>query len=308
MVLNKQEKPNKSKMLTNICKYPERNEFIIDLTAKYVKEGRSVLVISGRRGDKKSPLQGLIKNIEKYVKGVSKISLTKKTDYKEWGMSELKTAIANRKYSKEISDHIADMIDKFIATNKDEFNQELTDEDDDKKGTVKHLELMANLLKERHNIPSLIYAGGDKVDKLKQMDKLNVLFSVYPMVNEGFNCKKLNTLIMATPTNDTRQIRGRIMRQMTDEFNPLIIDIVDEFCNFINNASKRITDYKNNGYNIKKYIWDEGDISEAQKKTKKVKSISDVSKYLKDFDGKVSSDDETVDIVSKSKKKKCLID
>lgn len=305
-VLNSQDKPNKSKMLTNICKYPERNEFIVDLAARYVKEGRSILVISGRRGDKKSKLHELIKNIDDYIREQTKLtgvkygSLIRKTDYKEWNIDQLKKAIEDRKVNAMMSKYITGMIETYLKTGANEFNEEMTESDSDsgsgsgsgkKKdkdspGTVKHLELLAAKLKEKYGIPSLIYAGGDKVDKLKQMDNLNVLFSVYPMVNEGFNCKKLNTLIMATPTNDTRQIRGRIMRQMTDEFNPLIIDIVDSFSNYLKNASKRITDYNKNGYNVVKYIWNDGEIlpmEKIQQKKPKVKSITDVSKYLKSF-------------------------
>jgi superfamily II DNA or RNA helicase len=309
-ILNKQDKPNKSKMLTNICKYPERNEFIIDLVAKHVKAGRSILVISGRRGDKKSKLQDLIKTLDEYIREQSKLSgvkygsLIRKTNYKDWTLDDLNTALLSRKLSEGMMKYCNQQIEYYKKNEQgNEFNEEMTDSDQDSdqenegSGTVKHLELMATKLKDKYGIPSLIYAGGDKVEKLKQMDTLNVLFSVYPMVNEGFNCKKLNTLIMATPTNDTRQIRGRIMRQMTDEYNPLIIDIVDSFSNFVNNATKRVTDYVKNGYKVSKYIWNSGEIipmEKVQPRKPKIKSITDASKYLKMFDaGKIESVIET---------------
>jgi superfamily II DNA or RNA helicase len=336
-ILNKQDKPNKSKMLTNICKYPERNEFIVDLVAKYVAAGRSILVISGRRGDKKSKIHDLIKELDEYIRDQSKLtgvkygSLTRKTNYKEWDITELVRAINDRKLTGEMTKYCLGRIEYYKKNGANDFNEEITDSDsgdgDEKEkgtGTVKHLELMAAKLKDKHGISSLIYAGGDKVEKLKQMEKLNVLFSVYPMVNEGFNCKKLNTLIMATPTNDTRQIRGRIMRQMTDEFNPLIIDIVDCFSNYPNNAQKRITDYNKNGYNVVKYVWNSGEIlpmEKIQPRKPKIKSITDVSKYLKTVGEKQPESDSdlekdtynllmtsTLSITNGNKKGICLID
>ena len=38
------------KMINNICEYFERSEMIKDITKKYNKEGRCVLILSDRRG------------------------------------------------------------------------------------------------------------------------------------------------------------------------------------------------------------------------------------------------------------------
>jgi superfamily II DNA or RNA helicase len=46
------------------------------------------------------------------------------------------------------------------------------------------------------------------------------------MVNEGFNCKKLITLIMATPKTDIEQAVGRILREKHSQ--PIVVDIVDK--------------------------------------------------------------------------------
>ena len=48
--LNFRKEPCMPKMINNICNYLPRTELIIELTLKYNKEGRNVLILSDRRG------------------------------------------------------------------------------------------------------------------------------------------------------------------------------------------------------------------------------------------------------------------
>jgi superfamily II DNA or RNA helicase len=63
-------------------------------------------------------------------------------------------------------------------------------------------------------------------------DTKQVLLCTYGMVNEGFNCVRLNTLIFATPRSNVTQTIGRIYRKKHD-ITPTIIDIVDNYSLFV---------------------------------------------------------------------------
>jgi superfamily II DNA or RNA helicase len=164
-----------------------------------------------------------------------------------------------------------------------------SDSDDDteknnSKDTVgnsfQQLKILADKLLTKYNIESVTYVGGDKVSKLKEMDTKKVLFSIYQMVEEGFNCPKLNTMIYATPITKTKQIRGRIMRQKHEKFRPLIIDIIDCFSNFKNQANQRKNQYVKAGYNIKNFYWTNGIVTgEKPKKNKDSSNKNEEENY-----------------------------
>jgi superfamily II DNA or RNA helicase len=75
------------------------------------------------------------------------------------------------------------------------------------------------------------------------------------MIEEGFDCKTLDTLIMATPKVTIEQSVGRILRKQKEErtIKPLVIDIYDLFANNLNKGKKRLTFYKKQKYRIKTY-------------------------------------------------------
>lgn len=71
--------------------------------------------------------------------------------------------------------------------------------------------------------------------------------------SEGMDIPKLNTIILSSPKTDVEQSVGRILRQKKKDrkMNPLIIDIIDQFCkSFISQGKKRITFYRKNSYII----------------------------------------------------------
>ena len=72
------------------------------------------------------------------------------------------------------------------------------------------------------------------------------------MASEGFDCKTLNTIILASPKSNIEQAVGRILRQKKEDRKhiPLIIDIIDNFSVFQRQGEKRKKFYKKNNYNI----------------------------------------------------------
>lgn len=94
------------------------------------------------------------------------------------------------------------------------------------------------------------YVGGMKNEDLLESEKKQIILGTYNMVSEGFDLPKLDTLIMASPKSNVEQSVGRIQRKLiTDrEYTPLVIDIVDGFSVFKNQAKKRCAFYKKSGF------------------------------------------------------------
>lgn len=129
------------------------------------------------------------------------------------------------------------------------------------------------------------YIGGLKRDILKESLKCRIIIGTYNMLEEGFDCKTLNTLIMATPKSDIQQTVGRILRLEKHKrtIKPLVIDIYDQFANCINKGKRRIAYYRKQKYNIDNYLIDDNQDPRTQiklekdnknKKVKKAKNIN----------------------------------
>jgi superfamily II DNA or RNA helicase len=114
-----------------------------------------------------------------------------------------------------------------------------------------HLENIGNGI-QTLNIPYGYYFGGMKQDDLKKSENQKVILGTFCMVSEGFDCKSLDTLIIASPKSDVVQSVGRILREEVHNRKhiPLVIDIIDQFSIFERQAQKRLKYYKTQKYTI----------------------------------------------------------
>jgi superfamily II DNA or RNA helicase len=97
------------------------------------------------------------------------------------------------------------------------------------------------------------YIGGMKQTDLELSTKKMAILATYQMAAEGLDISTIDTIVLATPKSDIEQAVGRI-RPKTDDSDrntPLVIDIVDEFSIFENQAFKRLNFYKKKNYEIK---------------------------------------------------------
>jgi superfamily II DNA or RNA helicase len=96
------------------------------------------------------------------------------------------------------------------------------------------------------------YIGGMKQAALELSTKKLAILATYQMAAEGLDIATIDTIVLATPKTDIEQAVGRIRPKTGDsERNtPLVIDIVDEFSIFENQAFKRLTFYKKKNYEI----------------------------------------------------------
>jgi superfamily II DNA or RNA helicase len=84
---------------------------------------------------------------------------------------------------------------------------------------------------------AITYLGGAKA---KQVPSNRILVSTYALAGEGFDCVRLDTLVLATPASDVVQAVGRVLRGAPD---PRIYDIVDMWSVFIAQSTKRRKQY-----------------------------------------------------------------
>lgn len=96
------------------------------------------------------------------------------------------------------------------------------------------------------------YIGGMKQAALEQSTKKLVILATYQMAAEGLDIATIDTIVLATPKTDIEQAVGRIRPKQvdSDRNTPLVIDIVDEFSIFENQAFKRLAFYKKKNYEI----------------------------------------------------------
>ena len=91
-----------------------------------------------------------------------------------------------------------------------------------------------------------------KESALKESEEKTLMLATFSMAAEGFDCAALNTLILANSKSDIEQSVGRILRQKKESrlYDPLIIDVVDDYSSFGRQAIKRKRFYKKNNYII----------------------------------------------------------
>ena len=116
-----------------------------------------------------------------------------------------------------------------------------------------HCECLLRLVEERNIVGKScgLYMGGMKQSQLAANEACDALFATYSLAHEGLDIPSLNTLVLATPKTDVVQSCGRILRETGEKrFDPLIIDIVDQFANLIAQSRKRSAFYKKTGFSI----------------------------------------------------------
>lgn len=138
-----------------------------------------------------------------------------------------------------------------------------------------HLSKIHELLKNK-NIDSGFYVGGMKPHDLRISQEKNIILGTFSMASEGMDIPKLNTIILGSPKSDIVQSVGRILRQKKENrtFNPLVIDINDNFSLFINQSKKRLAFYSKNNYDITYYNLDGSNYKYEKKSNKKKNTLN----------------------------------
>ena len=116
-----------------------------------------------------------------------------------------------------------------------------------------HLETL-NLMSQHYGVPPGdmgLYVGGMSKKQLEVAKTKKVIFSTYSMTAEATDIPQLDTLVMATPKSDIRQIVGRILRVHEGKKEPVVFDVVDSSSNvFKGYWDKRMSWYRKVGAEV----------------------------------------------------------
>jgi superfamily II DNA or RNA helicase len=159
------------------------------------------------------------------------------------------------------------------------------------------------------------YIGGMSEAELKKSEKKQVILASYSMCSEGLDIPTLNTEFLITPKTDIVQIVGRILRAKHEISHPIIYDFIDSHDLFQRQWLKRKAYYKKQNYKIigtnsKEYNTDFGkwrqiyepkniDSDKCNKKIKKQISIKSRSSSDKSITNDSESDDDDTELSSK---------
>ncbi len=162
------------------------------------------------------------------------------------------------------------------------------------------------------------YRGNDGKNKkeykrlLEESAKCDVVLGTHHIAQEGLDIPAINTEIMATPSAEVEQAVGRILRRFHEKVNPMVIDLVDGFANFPNQARTRAKFYKSEDYEIQNLPLPIGDdFKEAEP------FLTEIAEYIADTEFKQSrlsldemSDDDDEDSTAKDSipTGTCLVD
>tara|TARA_Y100000389_G_scaffold22767_1_gene19469 strand:- start:6371 stop:7798 length:1428 start_codon:yes stop_codon:yes gene_type:complete len=135
-----------------------------------------------------------------------------------------------------------------------------------------HLNIMEKYIHENiapNNVGQ--YVGGMKPSQLHHSQEKDIILGTFSMASEGMDIPKLNTCILGSPKSDVQQSVGRIFREKECDrtHHPLIVDIIDDFSLFTNQAGKRQTLYRK--MNFKLFM--DGEEVTKKKTTRKKKEI-----------------------------------
>jgi len=115
-----------------------------------------------------------------------------------------------------------------------------------------------------------MYVGGMKAADLEASQDRTVILATFSFASEGFDVPGLDTLVLASPKTDIEQSVGRVLRQRAaDRVRvPLVIDVVDDFSVFRNQARKRKAYYKKRGYETTTSSFSDTKASEGEEEEK----------------------------------------
>ena len=117
---------------------------------------------------------------------------------------------------------------------------------------VQHLKDIQELVDKLNICTTGFYIGGMKEKDLQKSIEKDVILATFSMAEEGFDCKELDSIVLASPKSKIEQAIGRILRKKACDRDkvPIVIDIADEFSVFKNQNIKRRKFYKKNKYQI----------------------------------------------------------
>jgi superfamily II DNA or RNA helicase len=254
-------KPQISSMISKVCEYSRRTEFIIDVIKDFI---RKTDVTKEQYIMNKQQMDACVPNCE--ICGRNNNYLMKNTccecvKYCMICLNDIKpemVEIINKKTGKKTQTKKTPRCPNCQKVLK--YEQNYVENPDVKPIQETQSIILAhnlNILEYIHdkfickNLASVgYYVGGMKEKELKQSENKQVILATYAMANEGLDIATLNAEFLITPKTDVVQTIGRVLRAKHAINDPIIYDIYDAHEVFVKQWGKRKSYYKKQGYKI----------------------------------------------------------
>jgi superfamily II DNA or RNA helicase len=251
-ILDYRGKPQNSSMISKLCEYNRRTEFIVKTLYDFIS----------------------VDNVDKKIMEQHKLDMDKAVPNCEICNKNINYLIRNTccdcvKYCMQCMEKMEENIDKNGKKERTKcpncnkvlkYEQNYIENPYVKPLEQTHTIVMAHNLNILHyiykkfvckNLASVgYYIGGMKENELKKTEKKQVVLASFSMSSEGLDIPSLNSEFLITPKTDIVQSVGRILRAKHSFSHPIIYDFVDSHDVFQRQWFKRKSYYKKQNYKI----------------------------------------------------------
>ena len=263
-VLDFKGQPQISSMISKLCTYNRRTEFIIKLLTDFIEVDtveKNVIEAHKIEMDLNNPCCELCKKKENYLLkntccSVIKYCLPCLQKIEEFAEQNITYFIMPDGQKKQYKERPKCPICKKVL----KYEQNYIENPYVKPLEQTHTIVLSHNLNVLHyiykklvckNLASVgYYVGGMSEKELKNSEKKQVILASFSMANEGLDIPTLNAEFLITPKTDIVQTIGRVLRAKHAFNDPIIYDIVDIHDCFQRQWLKRKAYYKKNDYNI----------------------------------------------------------
>lgn len=248
-ILDYRGQPQNSSMISKLCEYNRRTEFIISTLCDFIRVDNADLAIMNKH---KLAMDNSVPNCQVCNKNNNYLIRNTCCDSVKYCMPCMENIEVNCRKGER---------PKCPTCKKTlKYEQNYIENPYVKPLEQTHTIVMAHNLNILHymykkfvckNLASVgYYVGGMKELQLKSSENKQVIFASYSMCSEGLDIPTLNAEFLITPKTDVVQIVGRVLRAKHRFSHPIIYDFVDSHDVFQRQWLKRKAYYKKQNYKI----------------------------------------------------------
>ena len=248
-ILDYRGKPQNSSMISKLCEYNRRTEFIIKTLCDFISvDNVDKKIIAHHKLD----MDKSVPNCQLCDKNTNYLLRNTCCDCVKYCMPCLEQLEKNNPPKKRPKCPSCEKVLKY--------EQNYVENPYVKPLEITHTIIMAHNLSILHymykkfvckNLASVgYYVGGMCESELKKSEKKQIVLASYSMSQEGLDIPSLNAEFLITPKTDVVQTVGRILRAKHNFSHPIIYDFVDSHDVFQRQWLKRKSYYKKQNYQI----------------------------------------------------------
>jgi superfamily II DNA or RNA helicase len=258
-ILDFRGKPQNSSMITKLCSYSYRTEFIIKLLTDFIRE-KNIDIDTYQKHksemDKRNPICYLCEKNDNYLVKNTCCNQVKYCLPCIQNIKPIINIIETNGKKKQVTERIKCPDCKKVLKYEQNYiiNHHIQPLEKCQTIVLAHnlnvLEYIYNKFICKNLASVGYYIGGMNEQELKQSEKKQVILATFAIANEGLDIPTLNAEFLITPKTDIVQTVGRVLRAKHKYADPIIYDIIDSHDVFQNQWNKRKAYYKKNNYRI----------------------------------------------------------